>query len=172
MKTLKVVGIMLLLLAVRSGGVSGQTLTTLWSFTGGSDGAQPSAGLVQGSDGNFYGTTIIGGNRTFNEPNGMGTVFRMSPAGVLTNIYSFSGYPTDGAFPACGLVQGDDGNFYGVTQSGGDDNSNPNTGVGVIFRISPSGVETNLHSFHYAVDAGFPYAGLVKGSDGNFYGTT
>ncbi len=153
---------------------SAQELTNLWSFTGGGNGALalPSAGLVQGSDGNFYGTTFLGGNTTFNYPNGFGTVFRITPDGVLTNIYSFSGYPNDGTYPIGPLVQGNDGNFYGVTQKGGDDNSNPGEGVGTLFRIDPNGVETNLHSFHFNVDAGPPNGGLVQGRDGSFYGTT
>ena len=82
-------------------------LTTLYSFTGGNDGANPSAGLVQGSDGNFYGTT--GGGT-----NGAGTVFKISANGALTTLYSFTG-GNDGAGPYAGLVQGSDGNFYGTT---------------------------------------------------------
>ena len=150
----------------------GQTLTILWSFTSGSDGGQPDAPLIQGTDGNFYGTTLIGGNTTINRGNGFGAVFRVDSSGVLTNLYSFTGYPTDGAYPTCPLVQGNDGNFYGVTQEGGDGVSGNGLGYGTVFRISPTGVETNLHSFHYSVDGGYPYAGLVLGSDGNFYGTT
>ena len=73
-------------------------------------GIDPSAGLVQGSDGNFYGTTYDGGTN-----NGYGTVFRISPSGSYTNLYSFASSPNDGVNPVAGLVQGSDGNFYGTT---------------------------------------------------------
>ena len=85
-------------------------LTSLYSFTGGNDGANPEAGLVQGSDGNFYGTTYNGGTN-----GGYGTVFKISPNGALTSLYSFTG-GNDGGYPDAGLVQGSDGNFYGTTQ--------------------------------------------------------
>ena len=84
-------------------------LTTLYSFTGGKDGRNPSGGLVQGNDGNFYGTTLQGGiNGDY------GTVFKISATGALTNLYSFTG-GEDGAGPSAGLVQGSDGIFYGTT---------------------------------------------------------
>ena len=89
-------------------------LTTLYSFTGGNDGANPAAGLVQGSDGNFYGTTTVRRHAHGN----YGTVFKISTNGALTSLYSFTG-GNDGANPYAGLVQGSDGNFYGTTSSGG-----------------------------------------------------
>ena len=85
-------------------------LTSLYSFTGGNDGGYPDAGLVQGSDGNFYGTTYYGGGRTTLR----GTVFKISTNGALTSLYSFTG-GNDGGYPDAGLVQGSDGNFYGTT---------------------------------------------------------
>jgi uncharacterized repeat protein (TIGR03803 family) len=134
--------------------------TNLYSFNSiPNDGQNPYAGLVQGSDGNFYGTTQQGGT------NGHGTVFRISPSGSYTNLYSFNSVPNDGYYPAGGLVQGSDGNFYGTTQQGGTDDA------GTVFRISPTGTYTNLYSFDYT-DGAYPLAGLVQGSDGNFYGTT
>ena len=134
----------------------------LYSFVGSpNDGSCPQAGLMQGSDGNFYGTTLYGGT------NGDGTVFRISPSGSHTNLYSFAGGLSDGANPYAGLVQGSDGNFYGTTLYGG---ANDN---GTVFRISPSGSYTILYSFAGAPNDGSnPSAGLVQGSDGNFYGTT
>jgi len=137
----------------------GGSLTNVWSFTGGNDGANPQAGLVQGSDSNFYGTTAWGG------ANGYGTVFRISPSGSLTNLWSFTG-GTDGDSPQAGLVQGSDGNFYGTASYGGV------SGNGTVFRISPSGSLTSLWSFTGGNDGANPQAGLVQGSDGNFYGTT
>ena len=135
-------------------------LTSLYSFTGGNDGADPDAGLVQGSDGNFYGTTYDGGTN-----GGYGTVFKISTNGALTSLYSFTG-GNDGADPNAGLVQGSDGNFYGTTYSGGTNDS------GTVFKISTNGALTSLYSFTDGNDGAYPYAGLVQGSDGNFYGTT
>jgi uncharacterized repeat protein (TIGR03803 family) len=139
------------------------------------DGGLPD-GLIQGSDGNFYGTTFAGGG-----VNKAWTVFRLTPQGVATTLYSFSGSfnystgeSTDGAGPGGQLIQGSDGNFYGVTLEGG---VNVNTGKGgplyggTVFKVTPEGVETILHSFSGAADGAVPNA-LVQGSDGNFYGTT
>jgi uncharacterized repeat protein (TIGR03803 family) len=118
---------------------------------------------VQGSDGNFYGTTTGGGGTA----NGAGTVFRIGPSGSYTTLYSFSNSPPDGAQPEAGLVLGSDGNFYGTTYGGGTNTC----GCGTLFRISPSGQYKTLYSFS-ALGTGEPEAGLVQGSDGNFYGTT
>jgi len=135
--------------------------TNLYSFGGyPADGRNPQAGLAQGRDGNFYGTTAEGG--TYSN----GTMFRISPSGTYTSLYSFAGSP-DGASPSAGLVQGSDGNFYGTTQGGGTGNS------GTVFRVSPNGTYTNLYFFGSSPNDGYqPLAGLVQGSDGNFYGTT
>jgi uncharacterized repeat protein (TIGR03803 family) len=100
-------------------------LTNLWEFTGCGDGGNPDAGLVQGSDGNFYGTTSGSGSG----PSGSGTVFRISPSGDLTTLHSFS--VGDGANPYAGLVQGSDGNFYGTTYQGGT-----NGNYGTVFRLT------------------------------------
>ncbi len=145
--------------------------TNLYSFGSyPNDGADPQAGLVQGSDGNFYGTTSQGGT------SGEGTVFRISPSGSEATLYSFAGSPTDGSGPRAGLVQGSDGSFYGTTSAGGGTNAFNffrHNGGGTIFRISPSGSYTNLHGFEgNPNDGANPSAGLVQGSDGNFYGTT
>jgi len=104
-------------------------LTTLHSFTGGHDGGNPEAGLVQGSDGYFYGTTSVGGAYTNQYGNGLGTVFKISTNGALTTLYSFTG-ANDGANPSTGLVQAGDGYFYGTTLHGGPDNS------GTVFRLA------------------------------------
>src|SRR5262249_3468576 len=140
--------------------VSAQTLTTLHSFTG-DDGRSPEAALVQGSDGNFYGTTVLGGAHL------KGAVFQIDATGSLTTLHSFSGPPSDGPLPFAGLVQGTDGNFYGTTASGGA------FFQGTVFRMTPSGAITVLHSFNsFFSEGAVPFAGLVQGSDGNFYGTT
>jgi uncharacterized repeat protein (TIGR03803 family) len=152
-----------------------QTVTTLYQFGGGTNGVDPGAALVQGSDGNFYGTTIgRGTNTSLSFPNSTGTVFRISPTGTLTTLYQFGRQPTDGLSPYAGLVQGSDGNFYGTTGDGGTNyNSFYRTGEGTVFRISPSGVLTTLWQFGAsATDGQFPFAALVQGSNGDFYGTT
>ncbi len=139
----------------------GGSYTNLYSFTIGSDGIRPSAGLVQDTGGKFYGTTTFGGM------NSAGTVFRISPGGSYTNLFSFS--HSVGLFPYGRLVQGSDGNFYGTTTGGGVSTNNCNCGT--VFQITPGGSLTTLHSFTGS-DGSHPYAGLAQGADGIFYGTT
>jgi len=143
------------------------TLTTLHSFDF-TDGYDPYAGLVQGTDGNFYGTTEYGGNYGCNNGGGdygCGTVFKITPNGTLTTLYSFHGSP-DGAFPIGGLVQGTDGNFYGTTEASGP------ACCGTVFKVTPSGTLTTLHGFEGVDDGGNPWGGLVQVPNGFFYGTT
>ena len=93
-------------------------------------------------------------------------MFKISPAGEFTSLYSFTG-DNDGAYPYyMKLVQGNDGFFYGTTTEGGTN------GYGTVFKISASGLFTSLYSFSGGNDGGYPYAGLALGNDGNFYGTT
>jgi uncharacterized repeat protein (TIGR03803 family) len=142
---------------------TGGTLLTLYSFyLPGAGGYSPDAGLVQASNGNFYGTTFLGGAHAD------GTVFEITAGGVYTQLHSFDG--ADGLSPAAGLVQGTNGNFYGTTWAGGA-SDNCLGGCGTVFEITPGGALTTLHSFDGA-DGEFPKAGLVRGTDGNFYGTT
>jgi len=143
------------------------SLTTLYSFADSPDGALPEAALVPSRDGNFYGTTLYGGTY------GYGTVFWISPSGTYSNLYSFAG--TNGIYPNAALIQASDGNFYGTTESGGFTNINSfaTVGYGTVFKISPTGSLTTLHQFSGSPTDGYwPRAGLVQGSDGNFYGTT
>src|SRR5271169_6492208 len=141
------------------------TLTGLYVFGTDSYSALPS-GLVQATDGNFYGTT------NYNVANFDGTVFRITPSGTLTTIYTFCSQSncTDGALPYDGLIQATDGKFYGTTGNGGT-SSACYQGCGTVFRISPGGVLTTLHSFD-GTDGASPYAGLIQAADGNLYGTT
>jgi uncharacterized repeat protein (TIGR03803 family) len=132
-------------------------LTTLHSFNQ-ADGWSPAA-LIKGTDGNFYGTTASGGPGGSN----YGTIFKMTPTGVLTTLHAFN--QADGWQPG-GMFQNTDGNFYGVTASGGPGGSN----YGTIFKMTPAGALTTLHSFNQA--DGWSPAALIKGTDGNFYGTT
>jgi uncharacterized repeat protein (TIGR03803 family) len=137
-----------------------QTFTTLANFDG-ANGASPQyMTLVQGTGGNYYGTTTLGGAY------GYGTVFKITAAGILTTLYSFCAQSTclDGTYPYAGLVQGTNGSFYGTTSGGG-----ANGNYGTIFKITPGGTLTTLHSFN-GTDGQSPYSGLLP-ADGGFYGT-
>jgi uncharacterized repeat protein (TIGR03803 family) len=123
------------------------------------------SGLVQGTDGNFYGTTKERGS------NARGTVFKVTPAGVVTVLVNFTGNGASnkGSYPVAGLVQAADGNFYGTTPSGGT------LGFGTVFKMTPAGALTTVVNFSYngtTQKGAFPQAALAKGSDGNLYGTT
>lgn len=152
---------------VRPAGAQSITFTNLHSFSG-SEGTSVQSGLIQGRDGDFYGTTYAGG------ASNNGTIFKITPGGTLTVLHSFAGGPTEGLWPMTGLVQGSDGNFYGTTQYGGANY------YGTVYQITPTGAFTVLHHFtpltwNGAVwanpDGAAPEAGLVQGSDGNLYGT-
>jgi uncharacterized repeat protein (TIGR03803 family) len=148
---------------------SAQTFTTLVNFDG-TNGFDPYAPLVQGTDGNFYGTTSEGG--AFCSPFGCGTVFKMTAEGKLTTLHRFDG--NDGDFVFGGLVQATDGHFYGTTFQGGS-NDNCDGGCGTIYKIGRGGKITTLYNFcsqPNCIDGSNPFAALVQGSDGNFYGTT
>jgi uncharacterized repeat protein (TIGR03803 family) len=143
--------------------VPAQTFTTLFSFDS-TDGEYPSAGLVQATNGDLYGTTGYGG------ANSNGTLFKITPGGTLTTLYSFCSQTncTDGAYPAYGLVQHTNGDFYGTTLSGGGRN------FGTVFKITPKGTLTTLYSFcpqSDCTDGSFPN-GLVQATNGDLYGTT
>jgi len=155
--------------------------TVLYSFGGSpSDGIVPASGVIQASDGDFYGVTASGGaNHCVNIPQGgsnCGTVFKISPGGVETVLYSFGASISDGVEPAGSLIQARDGNFYGATENGGA-NACSTTGethdCGTVFKITPAGIETVLHSFGTSVIDGIaPLGSLIQGTDGALYGTT
>ena len=141
--------------------------TTLVEFA---EGENPLATLVQGSNGYFYGATS-GRDEFDGTILNHGTIFRMTPAGVLTILLEFTGTegPNLGSSPEAALVQGSDGNFYGTTSSGGIDD------VGTVFKMTPGGVLTTLFDFgeSQADETGRdPQAALIQGGDGDFYGTT
>jgi len=146
----------------------GGTLTTVYNFcseSGCMDGVLPEAGLLQATSGDFYGTTNGGGL-------GYGTVFKITPGGTLTTLYSFCSESgcADGAFPVAGLLQTADGNLYGITLSGG----RPADG-GTVFEITPTGRLTTMHKFcsqNDCTDGSNPLAALVEATDGDLYGTT
>jgi uncharacterized repeat protein (TIGR03803 family) len=146
--------------------------TTLYSFcsqSGCPDGSRPSSALVQATDGNLYGTAIIGGSNCADP--GCGTIFKITPSGTFTMLYSFcsqSGCP-DGSGPQLALVQATDGNLYGVTEGGGL------YGHGTVYTITLRGKLTTIHSFcseDGCTDGADPIAPLAQATSGDFYGTT
>ncbi|HXM59954.1 MAG TPA: choice-of-anchor tandem repeat GloVer-containing protein [Terriglobales bacterium] len=151
---------------------SGKVFKVIYTFNQ-TNGANPDDALVLGTDGNFYGTTSLGGTvgTTFENA---GVVFKVTPSGKYTQLYAFCAKTncTDGANPYGGLIQATDGDFYGTTQAGGQGIEFPE---GVVFKITASGEYTLLHTFCTVAncpDGAQPYGGLVQGADGNFYGTT
>jgi uncharacterized repeat protein (TIGR03803 family) len=146
-------------------------LTTLYNFcsqTNCSDGAAPQSGLIQGTDGNFYGVTEAGGAYS------SGTAFKITPGGKLTTLYSFCAHSSgetclDGSSPVGALIQAGNGDFYGTTWAGGTNNG------GTLFELSPSGQLTTVYSFCSLSNCADGYelaSPVVQGTDGNFYGTT
>jgi len=124
------------------------------------EGEYPYAGLVQATNGDLYGTTTYSS----------GTVFKITPSGTLTPLYGFcSETCVNGEFPYAGLLLANDGNLYGTNIQGGA--CGGDCGGGTVFKITPSGALTTLHSFD-GTDGAFPYAGLVQATSGAFYGTT
>ena len=131
------------------------------------DGSSPYAGLMQAADGNFYGTTNRGG------ASNAGSIFKIALNGAFTPLYSFSGANADGGYPMSGLVQGPDGNLYGLAADG----TNASYG-GTFFMITPGGTLTTIFDFcpasnnNVCPNGSGLLGGLTLGSDGNFYGTT
>jgi uncharacterized repeat protein (TIGR03803 family) len=157
--------------AIAAIGSPAQTFTTLFSFDAG-DGSNPiNTPLVQGLDGNLYGTAFTGGFGEMDADlycdSGCGTVFRKAPGGRLITLHNFCSLPScaDGAGPYAGLVLGTSRDLYGVTSLGGK------FGGGTVFKITPTGELTTLHNFD-GTDGADPQAWLVQATDGTFYGTT
>src|ERR1035441_8126373 len=137
--------------------------TVLYSFTGGADGDEPVAGVIRDSAGTLYGTTYYGG------ASGWGVVYELTPAGQETALYSFAG-GADGASPSAGVIRDSAGNVYGTTDYGGS--AEAFSGWGVVYKVDTAGQETVLHTFTGGADGGLPYAGVIRDSAGNLYGTT
>jgi uncharacterized repeat protein (TIGR03803 family) len=139
---------------------SAQTVSVLYSFDGAAGSDPLNITLTQGRDGLLYGTTVYGGASS------NGAIFKITTAGKVTLLHSFSG-DTDGKNPWAGLTLGTDGNFYGTASEGGHA-----TG-GVLFKMTPAGKLTLLHNFStHAPNGYFPQSAPILASDGNFYGTT
>jgi uncharacterized repeat protein (TIGR03803 family) len=155
-------------------GAQGQVYEKVFSFTddralglatASGKGGEPLAGLVEGRDGDFYGTTFHGGASNF------GTIFKVASDGTLTTLVESSGNgaSNNGREPAGALVLGSDGNSYGTTARGGA------ADLGTVFRMTSVGVLTTLVEFTGqggSHKGSYPQAGLVRGNDGRFYGTT
>jgi len=158
-------------------------ITTLYNFCSQAnctDGSQPQAGLMQASNGDFYGTTTVGGANNnsgcaISDPAGCGTVFKITPTGTLTTMYSFCSLPNcaDGAVPGSALVQATNGDLYGTTQTSGDDIQLPG---GTVFKITLGGKLTTLYGFSCSeptcADGARPIAPLMQAANGNLYGST
>ena len=145
----------------------------LHSFTGGTDGGRPYAGVTCGSAGTLYGTTVFGGNTVACPaqsflPAGCGVVFKLDATGHETVLHSFTG-STDGGYPDAAVIRDSADTLYGTTTNGGIDNCY--LGCGVVFKLSAGGQETVLHSFTGGNDGGNPNAGVILDSAGNLYGT-
>lgn len=144
-----------------------QIFNTLFNFARAS-GWSPESTLAQGHDGNFYGTTYYGGASGGCRSLGCGTIFKITPDGTLTTLYSFcpqDDHCNDGEGPVSGLVLSSEGGFYGTTYFGGTGS------LGTIFKITPAGRVTTLHGFD-RTDGSNPVGTLVQGTDGSFYDTT
>jgi len=131
----------------------------------------PTAPLIEGADGNFYGTTLRGGTNC--GLNGCGTIFKVTTKGKLTTLYGFCPQVgcNDGWLPSAGLVQATDGNFYGTTTLGGIPSCGGyNFGCGTIFEITPAGKLTTLHAFDQT--DGYEPSGLMQATNGSLYGAT
>jgi len=133
--------------------------TVLLSFMGGSEGFFPAGGLIMDASGNLYGTAQLGG------ANGVGAVFKLTPGGQETILYSFD-YGNYGQQPAGGVIMDDSGNLYGTTLGGGEFDQ------GIVFKVTPEGQETILYAFDGGTGGGTPFAGLVMDASNNLYGTT
>lgn len=138
---------------------SGQRLTVLHTFNQ-TDGQFSTSGLVHGSDGYLYGTAGNGG------PTGCGTVFKITPSGKFTSIYSFVFGGNDGCVPSSSVIRDASGNLYGTTDFGGPANA------GTVFKIDHSGHESVLYAFKGGSDGAIPQNDLVRDKAGNLYGTT
>lgn len=150
---------------------SAQTFTILHNFDG-TDGADVATPLVQGANGNLYGTTTQGGSA------GQGSVFEVTLSGTVTSIHSFCSLGTppacaDGYEPLAGLIQTTNGDLYGTTRNGG--NGGCSSDCGTAFKITPSGTLTTLYSFceqSGCTDGVTPEGALVQATNGDLYGTT
>ena len=136
-----------------------------YTFTGSAGGYDLESGVVLGSAGNICGITYQAGGGNCLQHDGCGLVYKLSPSGQETTLYTFTG-GGDGGSPVAGLILDSAGNLYGTAQTGGE------AGLGVVFKVDPLGNETVLHSFLGPPDGNEPCAAVTMDSAGNLYGTT
>ena len=136
--------------------------TVLYAFTGGNDGGYPFAGVIGDALGNLYGSTFLGGTA------GAGVVFELSTVGQETALYSFTG-GVDGGYLEAGVIRDPAGNLYGTSYNGGPGGSN---GYGLVFKVNAAGQYSAAYTFPPPADGALPYAGVIRDSRGNLYGTT
>ncbi len=158
-----------LAIAVMFGGAAAppmeaQTFTLLYTFTDGTDGGVPLAGVILDPKGNIYGTTEYGGDPKCGN-GGCGVVFKLNTAGTETVLHAFTGKAGDGEYLGAGVVRDATGNLYGTTPKGG------RRGWGTVFELNQAGKETVLYGFKNGNDGGDPVAGLLLDSAGNAYGS-
>jgi uncharacterized repeat protein (TIGR03803 family) len=152
--------------------------TVLYNFTGGTDGASPVSGLIEDAAGNFYGTTLNGGQSCSSSGNGCGVIYKLNSAGTLSLLYTFLGVQnnSDGALPQDSLLLDFNGNLFGTTSSGGIGTTDCPNGAGTAFELTPSGTswtETQQYTFLCTATGGsYPYAPLITNFEGDFYGAT
>ena len=135
-------------------------LTTLHRSTGDGDGNYPFSGVIQATDGSFYGTTMGAGENSEGS-----TIFKLDGAGIFTTIHSFT-FEVDGANPVGGVIEATDGSFYGTAAIGGPNN------FGTVFRLDATGTLTTVHNFAVLTDGESPATELMQALDGGLYGTT
>ena len=153
-----------ILLIIAAESAQAQTLKVLHTFSGGTDAFYPNSGLITDKQGDFYGTSRFGGAYD------QGAVFKVTRTGKETVLYTFTG-GLDGGGPS-GIMRDPAGNFYGVTDTGGDGSCNPPYGCGTVFKLDSSGNETVLYSFAGGTDGASPAGNLIQDPAGNFYGVT
>jgi uncharacterized repeat protein (TIGR03803 family) len=159
------------LLTPRANAQTESVVYNFCNFGSCTDGAAPNQGIIQASDGNYYGTTSTGG------ANGSGSIFRLTPSGTLTTLYSLCGSAgcSDGKTPSSQLVQAPDGSLFGTTLAGGtseEGSSECDNGCGVMYRITLAGSYSVIYNFCQKVACGDGQqpGQFILGSDGNFYG--
>jgi uncharacterized repeat protein (TIGR03803 family) len=165
--------ILLVPAAVVTGSAQAQTFK-VHSFTGGADGGDPIAALIMDAEGNLYGPSFFGGDLTYCNGYGCGTIFKVDTTGKETVLYSFTGPPGDGALPGAVVLRDAKGNFYGTTYVGGSGGCNIGMtgGCGTVFKLDTTGNETVLYNFAGGSDGANPTSSLIMDAQGNLYGTT
>jgi uncharacterized repeat protein (TIGR03803 family) len=136
--------------------------TVLYAFTSGTDGSNPTGGVVRDAAGNLYG---VASDEADDNGGAYGSVFRLEPSGKLVTLYAFTGGP-DGGLPTATVIRDSAGHLYGTTYSGGA------FGAGTVYKVDPSGHETVLYSFMGGADGSGPQAPVIRDQAGNLYGTT